>query len=444
MKLESIKLHNFRRFKGWHTLDLDRSLTVLAANNGAGKSSLLDAVAIALGPFLSRLPKIVGNALTDRDLTMDHTAKTDRFTQIVASTYAEIGFGKEETPLAAPLIWDRMRRVKNAGRTLYLSKEGAAQRSSRDLKDINLLADFFLDHAEGETMFPVLAYYGTGRAVLNVPQRKRGFGKAFSRFQAYDGCLKPETNFKTLFEYFYFLEDLERREKIEKQNLNHQNRELDAIRAAVESCLPEYRNPHTGIHPVRFLIDRVSDGRSFSIEQLSDGYKTTLAMVMDIAIRMVEANPSKGAAALSASGIVLIDELELHLHPSWQQRIIPDLRRTFPNVQFICTTHSPQVLSTVPPESIRTISEEGRISKTSCKTYGAESKRVLEELMLVESRPNIHRAELKKFIRITDAGDWSSEDYHKLRSLLVDSLGESDPVLIEADIKKQFQELEAE
>lgn len=444
MKFESIKLHNFRRFQGWHTLSLDRSLTVLAANNGAGKSSLLDAVAIALGPLLSRLPHSTGKSLTESDFCMTHTAKTDRFTQIAASTYAQNADGAPESPLAASLSWERTQRAKNAVRTISLSEEGEAQFSRKGIKEINNLADYLVEHADEETFFPVLAYYGTGRAVLTVPQRKRGFGKAFSRFQAYDGCLNPKTNFRTLFEYFYHLEDLERREKIEQQNFAYQNTQLSAVRAAVAACLPEYWNPHTGIRPVRFLIDRIADGRSFSIEQLSDGYKTTLAMVMDIAIRMVEANPSKGAAALKASGVVLIDELELHLHPSWQQRIVPDLLRTFPNVQFICSSHSPQVLSTVPPESIRTISEDGRISKTSCKTYGAESKRVLEELMLVESRPDIHRAELKDFIRITDAGDWCSPRYHELRRLLVDFLGESDPVLIEADIKKQFQELEAE
>jgi predicted ATP-binding protein involved in virulence len=167
-------------------------------------------------------------------------------------------------------------------------------------------------------------------------------------------------------------------------------------------------------------------------------------MVMDIACRAVEANPHLGEEALNVPGIVLIDEIELHLHPSWQQRIIPDLQRTFPNVQFICTTHSPQVLSTVPSECIRTVGEDGRITEPNCKTYGAESKRILEELMGVNSRPPVHKKELREFIRITDAGDWTSARYQELRALLVHDLGETDPVIIEADIKKNFQELEVE
>ena len=126
------------------------------------------------------------------------------------------------------------------------------------------------------------------------------------------------------------------------------------------------------------------------------------------------------------------------------ERIIPDLQRTFPNIQFICTTHSPQVLSTVPQASIRTITNDGRVIEPKCKTYGAESKRVLEELMQVSSRPPVHEKELREFIRITDKGDWTSARYHELRKILICDLGESDPVIMDAEIKRNFQQLAAE
>lgn len=442
MNLESIHVHNFRRFKGEQTLDLQPDLTVLAAVNGAGKTSLLDSIALLLGPFLTRIPKAFGNNLSNNDISLWHE-KAEPFACLRAVTRSEAKASKT-SPLRNQLRWDRLKHVDQSSVTRKQTELALVQNPLRGQEDILRLADYLIEHVKEPALFPVLAYYGTGRAILDVPERRKGFGKDFPRFAAYAGCLNPGTNFRKLFEYFYFLEDLERREKVEHSDLSHQNPQLAAVRAAIGSFLPEYTNPRTLLRPLRFMLDNVKEGKPYSIEMLSDGYKTSLAMVMDIAIRMVEANPDTGADALTTSGIVLIDEIELHLHPSWQQRILRDLRKTFPNVQFICTTHSPQVLSTVPPESIRTISESGVIATTHCKTYGAESKRILEELMGVESRPPIHKEELREFISITDAGDWSSPRYVELRNLLEQSLGETDPVLIDADIKKSFQELEAE
>lgn len=442
MKFESIQVHNFRRFKGVQTLNLHPNLTVLAANNGAGKTTLLDAAALLLGPFLTRIPKAVGNNLTDDDICLFHDAG-EPFAVLRATTFSDTK-GDETSPLVTRLHWDRVKKTDQSKATEKKTDKALGQKPLRAQQDILRLADYFIEHVKDPVLFPVLAYYGTGRAILDVPERRRGFDKEFPRYTAYLGCLNPRTNFRKLFEYFYFLEDTERRDKLDLKDFEHQNPQLAAVRQAITSFLPEYTNPHTLLKPLRFMLDSVKDGKAYSIEMLSDGYKTTIAMVLDIAIRMVEANPHAGLGALDAPGIVLIDEIELHLHPSWQQRIIRDLRNTFQNVQFICTTHSPQVLSTVPPESIRTISDDGVIATTNCKTYGAESKRILEELMLVESRPPINRPELTEFIKITDSGDWTSPRYQELRQLLVSSLGETDPVLIEADIKKSFQELESE
>jgi predicted ATP-binding protein involved in virulence len=424
-----------------HTLELHRNLTVLAANNGSGKTSLLDAIALAFGPFLTRLPKVKGNAPTDTDVCMQRE-KDEPFALIAATTYQS----SEESSLDDSIAWDRIKRLDGSSSAIRKTQDklAALGYDVKGLTDINREADYYVEKVESDVVLPILAYYGTGRAVIDVPQRRRGFGKDFPRFQAFADCLNPRTNFRKLFEYFYFLEDLERREREEKKDWDYQNSQLLAIRSAIVSCVPEFENPRTKLRPLRFILNNKVDGGEYDIKLLSDGFKTCIAMVMDIAMRMVEANPELGETALESPGIVLIDEIELHLHPSWQQRILSDLQRTFPKVQFICTTHSPQVLSTVPSESIRTIGEDGQIAEPNSKTYGAESKRVLEELMGVNSRPPVHEKELREFIRITDAGDWTSTRYQELRALLVQDLGETDPVIIEADIKKNFQELEVE
>jgi predicted ATP-binding protein involved in virulence len=395
MHLHTIYLYNFRRFKGPHQISLQRGLTVFAANNGAGKSSVLDAIALAFGAFLNRLPKVAGNALSDRDICLQRESSSP-FAFVAAATIEETTEDHELTPFTRPAKWHRLKVFQGNKANRELVKHAADLIGPEGLKEINALADYVAENVSSVIDFPVLAYYGTGRAILDIPQRRRGFGKDFPRLQAYADCLNPRTNFKKLFEYFYYLEDLERREKVEKAELKYENGQLGAIRAAICTFLPEYTNPRTALRPLRFLLDHTTDGTTYSIEQLSDGYKTSLAMVMDIASRAVEANPHLGVGALKVSGIVLIDEIELHLHPSWQQRIIPDLQRTFPNIQFICTTHSPQVLSTVKQESIRIITDDGTVmsgEEAGVNTYGAQSYIILEDLMNVSPNPRIPEVE---------------------------------------------------
>lgn len=429
MQLKQISLYNFRRFKGLKNIPLDRELTVFAANNGAGKTTILDAIALAFGAFLTRLPKISGSSMSDKDICINRD-DSEPFTAILAETFEKIDFRNAHTPLTNAVIWQRFKAEQGSKRSRHLADALSAQFGQRGLTQINTMADYISDHVKSEIDFPILAYYGTGRAILEIPQRRRGFGKDFPRLAAYENCLNPRTNFKKLFEHFYFLEDMERREKVEKADLKYANPQLSAIREAIQSFLHgKYSNPRTALRPLRFILDD-SNGTTYSIEQLSDGYKTSLAMVMDIASRAVEANPHMGKDALNSEGIVLIDEIELHLHPSWQQHIIPDLKRTFPNIQFICTTHSPQVLSTVKQQSIRLITNEGDIltgEEVRAHTYGAHSYLIMEDLMKVSPDPRLPEVEeLKaKLMQRLKVGDLQIDDSEIVK--LENYVGKEDP-----------------
>ena len=121
---------------------------------------------------------------------------------------------------------------------------------------------------------------------------------------------------------------------------------LEAVRNALSIFVTSYRNPRIETRPLRFVMDRVDEDGSFHelrIEQLSEGYKIVIAMVADLAARMAEANPGMDNP-LEASGIVLVDEIDLHLHPQWQREIILQLTTVFKNIQFIVTTHSPIIV----------------------------------------------------------------------------------------------------
>ena len=120
--------------------------------------------------------------------------------------------------------------------------------------------------------------------------------------------------------------------------------ELQAVRQALESVFPGVSEPHIQLNPLKFAVKR--EAEILDIMQLSDGYKTLLSLVIDLAIRMALANPDS-KKPLETEAVVLIDEIDLHLHPDWQRKVLGDLLRTFPGTQFLLTTHSPFIVETI-------------------------------------------------------------------------------------------------
>jgi predicted ATP-binding protein involved in virulence len=282
--------------------------------------------------------------------------------------------------------------------------------------------------------------------VFDVPQRKRGFGTEFSRFDALNGSLISRTNFKRFVEYFYYLEEIEARLQKEQRSFDVELPELKAIRMAITRLMPDFSNPQ-GAHPAGIKVDWVQDGitKQLRIEQLSDGYRTTLAMVMDIAARMAEANPAM-EDPLGTEGVVLIDEVDLHLHPGWQQRILPDLTRTFPNIQFIVTTHSPQVVSTVPGHSLRVIQweeDEPRLMPVDF-SLGAESQQMLKQVLGVDARASELAivSKLRRYQRLVAEEQWDSDEALQLRRELDRWGAEHEPELSRLDMDIRLKELD--
>ena len=124
------------------------------------------------------------------------------------------------------------------------------------------------------------------------------------------------------------------------------DRAVGAISDALTTFLGGFRNLRVEQRPLRLLIDK--GDQSFDISQLSDGERSFLALICDLGRRLALANPELTNPLLGA-GVVLIDELELHLHPKWQREVRDKLLATFPNVQFIATTHSPFIIQSMKP-----------------------------------------------------------------------------------------------
>ena len=325
MKLKTVEIENFRAIEEL-SLPLDPQLTVLYGANAHGKTSVLAAVAVGLGAIPARLPGVSGIGFRKTDVRRDASAVRVELTP------------DDGRP------WRRIR-----------TKKGRLLAGTRGLEWLRELTGRIIDaDREGRPIdLPVVALYDTDRVVLDSPQRRRGFKKEFPRYAALEGALSARTNFRTLFQWFYFKENEELREQKKRGDFGYRLRDLSAVRNAISSMLEDVSEPRIEVNPLRFVVTLKSGSGSEELEldQLSGGYRAVLALTADLAWRMAQGNPHLDNP-LQSEAVVLIDEVELHLHPSWQQRILDDLTRTFPNAQFIVSTHSPQVLTTVAPKHI--------------------------------------------------------------------------------------------
>lgn len=329
MRIEQITLKNVRLFGGNEqvlTFDSGKNITILLGNNGSGKSTILDTLSVMLSSFIGVFP---GNSLKNFKDSDVHIEDDNHMADYL---YAKMNLN-----------------VDGNHYQLTRYRKGLNKPQSSEIKEFKGYAENLKTQiAAGENVnLPILAYYGTGRGQIKAPERKRGFQTVFAQWDCYNSSLEASTDFKRFFAWYDMMEDEERRERERRRDFNYHSALLQVVRHAIEAFVDnKYRNPHIDIHPLRFVMDEYEDGRKMKelrLEQFSDGYKIVIAMVADIASRMAEGNPMM-ENPLEASGIILIDEIDLHLHPKWQREILRKLHEVFPNVQFIVTTHSPIIL----------------------------------------------------------------------------------------------------
>ena len=330
MKLRQFTLANVRLFgEAQQSIDInpDKNIIIILGDNGSGKTTVLDTINILLSSYTSAFPGKSVKQFSQWDVHTDGVRHQAGY--LTATADIEVDGRDECIPVR------RYRAGRNKAPKSDMAEIRAYGEAIKECIDQNIDAEL-----------PVVAYYSTGRGRIEAPERKRNFQKVFNRWDCYDNVHEADTNFKRFFAWFDLMEDEERREQGRLRDFDYRNPVLEAVRMAVERMVDNFRKPRIETKPLRFVVDQLMpDGskRELRIEQLSDGYKIAIAMVADIAARMAEANPHKENPLLT-SGIILIDEVDLHLHPQWQRTILKNLHDIFPNVQFIVTTHSPSVI----------------------------------------------------------------------------------------------------
>ena len=362
MKLRSLTLSNFRGIRDL-TLEFSDHVNVLVGVNGAGKTAILDCAAIMLSRLVGRIRSThgTGRFFVESDISNGAAETRNRI---------------DITFRGSPCHWSVTKTRKGHGKQTITRLD--------ELKMVVTWIHSKLDEDESLSL-PVAVYYPVNRAVLDIPLRIRKEHR-FDQLAAFDQALSGDwSSFRVFFEWFRNREDVENEIRADLR-FGFRDRELQAVRTAIERFLPDFSGLKVRRKPLRMEIAKSEE--VLRVDQLSDGEKCTLAMVGDLARRMALANPAL-KDPLTGDGVVLIDEIDLHLHPGWQRHFISTLPKVFPNCQFLVSTHSPPILSHVPHDCIWILERNGSgvSAARPVESFGQTAGSILEDLMGVPERP---------------------------------------------------------
>ncbi|SKB11227.1 ATP binding protein [Planktothrix sp. PCC 11201] len=404
MKITKLQIDSFRGIKNLELHFETDSPTVLIGINGSGKSSILECLSILLSWFTARIqnPQSSGRSFQETDIKNDQRQTQNTITVDFCNS-------------------------QNVNWSVVGVRKGYSRDISSSFVELKKIIDEIHSSVDGENLsLPVVVYYPTNRAVLDIPLRIRN-KHSFAQIEAYEEALTGgQIDFRRFFEWFRDREDLENERRL-NDHPSYRDPQLEAVRKAYEVFMNGFSNLRVQRLPLRMTLDK--NGKELIINQLSDGEKCLLALVSDLARRLAIANPDL-SEPLEGEGVILIDEIELHLHPKWQQNIIPALTQTFPNCQFIVTTHSPLVISHVDWVHLLCVTPNDIIVER-LRSYGKDSNRILETLMDSSERPVEIQQDFLKLFRLIDS-DQLEEAKRSLQQLR-DKLGEEDPKFVRAD-----------
>ena len=453
MKLAKIEITNFRCFESV-SLSLRPDVNVIVGINGAGKTKILDAIAVALFDIVAANVRTTSRAkLRSTDIHIDPASKEEsrgrrEFVHVRAAVqdFYPLANFPSQTPDKQPVFLEWNNYI------VYQPPKGFRYGRGEDKGPVSIVEYYKalwqeIRRADPEALIPVpvIAYYRAERAITEMPSLGNVLSKTLDRQGAFENALNVKLNEKAAFEWYLLREISEMRDKLSNRNdPDFEYPDLRSVRVAISRVIGNVKNVHFDGTPPSLridLADPLNGQYTFGIEQLSHGYRNLLALVLDFARRLAQAHPN-WPNPLEAPGILLIDEIELHLHPRWQQTVIPNLRAAFPNTQIIVATHSPEVLTTVRRENIHLLGSDHAIEQLPADvgTFGAESSRVLQEVFAVHARPQIlgpgRIAEnLDEYLTLVESQQQDTDRGRELRAELESALGRSDPDLQRADAR---------
>jgi predicted ATP-binding protein involved in virulence len=449
MKISRLSLDNVRAFKEAE-FEFNPGFNLIIGINGAGKSTALDAIRFCGSHLLSAIQRLpfrpFGFAIDDihgdapfAEASLHVSFDKSKISKILEDDNNEafVRLREWRTQFAT----DNMENVDLLRRRIIeTTRPNKRLRSQlRDLHEAIAPADptyiypskdYLISRARSEPSAPLMIHYSTARSIMNE-QAERKSAAGTSQL-AYVNAL--QSNALSLRQFADWM-----RAHIELSSERPASRHLvDGLSAALERFMPGYSN----LRPSAKSNSRVDidiNGMTLDVRQLSDGERSVLALILDIAKRLAQANPRAYDPLTNAEAVILIDEIDLHLHPQWQRKIVGNLERTFPSCQIIASTHSPQVIGEVAHDKIQII-KDGKVYSPS-RSFGIDSSRVLEEVMGTRSR----NAEVDYAIgRIAKLiGEGNAEQARAAIKKLSAEIGEDDPEITRAKTLLDFMEGDA-
>lgn len=427
-RVQRLELTHFRGIRHL-TLDFTENVTVLVGVNGAGKTSILEALRALLSPLLWMVREQVAGGLRGTPTTSSTVAPFYLQESDVQVGQRDISLTINAFVASQGVNWTIAGQSKLPGELALGANWDQLVSFTKELGDRVA--------TEPQMDLPLAIYYAVGRSgarddVLLEEDEAQNQLAAYERALSGSG---PSAR-SAFISWFRRREDYENERRLEDGSFR--DAQLQAVRRVTEELLPGFSDLRIRRQPMRMVI-RKGD-MELELRHLSDGERYLLTLGADIAKRLAIANPSTQDPRL-CSAVILIDEIETHLHPSWQRRVIPALAHAFPNCQFIVATHSPQVLSNVRPESIYLLTQEDgelRVLRPEA-SFGRDSNRILEDIMGVDERPSEIKQKLSDYFYLIDQG--KMEEAHALRRELESLIGPDEPEFTRADALMRTREL---
>lgn len=399
MRINNINIKNFRGFAD-RSFDLDPKMNVVLGNNATGKTTLLHAVQIALGAYLQSLsllpkdqPQQFRRGFKKDDHVKIYSETSKSFTPIkdnpsieVNTEFTEELFNKNNNEIQSSLT--KVRWTKN-GNTISRKNNGELMDVVEKLDNGRRNAD-----ATGRiSILPLILTFGATRLQNNYNAAQKTKARASREENAYKCALDEHVDFKSAFDWIYsFDKNVVKEKEFEGTD--------EAFFNAIKKGIPTIKQIDINIKNNEFYaqIQTTKDSAPQWLEydMMSDGYQSVINIVAEIAYRCIMLNGFLGVDAVEKTpGIVMIDEVDLYLHPLWQRHVLEDFQKAFPNIQFIVTTHSPFIVQSVKSENIIKLDGE--------KGNSDPNIRNMEEVAVVEMNvPSMHTDNYNKMLEKAD------------------------------------------